>query len=71
MMGRKLRLCTCPSNRNGLLCAVHVQNNPAVQRLISECPLFVGTAWEFDLHWATDWASQLFWQHTHVDGWAM
>ncbi|EIC63587.1 hypothetical protein OUW_20426 [Mycobacteroides abscessus M93] len=50
---------------------MHVQNNPAVQRLISECPLFVGTAWEFDLHWATDWASQLFWQHTHVDGWAM
>ncbi|WP_165593104.1 hypothetical protein [Mycobacteroides abscessus] len=48
-----------------------MQNNPAVQRLISECPLFVGTAWEFDLHWATDWASQLFWQHTHVDGWAM
>lgn len=66
-----VRLCTCPRDRNGLGCPVHVRDNPAVQRLISECPLFVRTAWEFDLHWATDRASRLFWQHTRNDGWPM
>lgn len=71
MMGREVRLCTCPRGRNGLSCPVHVMNNEIVQPFIKANPLFVQIAWELDLNWASEGISELFWQHTHVDGWEM